>query len=53
MARFAEQTREAVHARMKPIMGRHKRKITHPEHGARQQRGVAELSSNNKQGSVN
>ena len=48
MARFAEQTGEAVHARIKPIMGCHKRKINHPEHGARQQRGVVEFSSSNK-----
>ena len=47
MAKFAGQTGESVHARLKPTLDRHKRKISHPDHGTRQHRAVVELSSNN------
>ena len=47
MAKFAEQTGESVHARFKPTLDRHKRNVSHPDHGTRQQRAVVEFSSNN------
>ena len=47
MARYAEQVGESIHARMKPVLQRHKRKAGHKEHAARQQRAVVEFSSNN------
>ena len=47
MVRSAEQTRESIHARFKPVLRNHKRKAGHPEHGARQQKAVVEFSSNN------
>ena len=47
MARFAEQARESIYARFKPVLRNHKRKAGHPEHGTRQQKAVVEFSSNN------
>ena len=47
MARFAEQAGKSIHARLKPGLKKHKRKVGHPEHAARQQRAVVEFSSNN------
>ena len=47
MAKFAEQTGESVHAKFKPTLDRHKRKLSHPDHGTRQHRAVVEFSSNN------
>ena len=47
MARFAEQTGESIHAKMKPVLGRHKRKPGHKEHAIRQKNAVVEFSSNN------
>ena len=44
---YAEQTGESIHAKMKPVLQRHKRKPSHKEHGTRQQRAVVEFSSNN------
>ena len=48
LARFAEQTGESVHHRMKPVLQNHGRKDCHPEHGRRQKNAVVEFSSNNK-----
>ena len=44
---YAEQTGESIHAKIKPVLNRHKRKPGHKEHGTRQQRAVVEFSSNN------
>ena len=47
LARYAEQVGESIHAKMKPVLLRHKRKAGHKDHGNRQQRAVVEFSSNN------
>ena len=47
LAPYAEETGESIHARMKPVLQRHKRKPGHKEHGRRQQQAVVKFYSNN------
>ena len=47
LAPYAEQTGESVHAKMKSIVNRHKRKLEHPAHDIHQHRAVVKFSGNN------
>ena len=45
MAQFAEQTGEAAHHKMKPVLSRHGRTENHREHGTRQLAAVTKFAS--------
>ena len=47
LAIYAEQAGESIHARLKPVLSRHKRKESHREHRVRQQKAIVEFSSMN------
>ena len=45
MADVCEQVGEAAHHAMKPVLQRHKRALTHPQHGALQLAAVVKFGS--------
>ena len=45
LAMYAEQTGEAAHSKMKPIMGRHRRSEDHKDHGQSQLTVVCKFAS--------
>ena len=45
MAHFAEQTGEAAHHKMKPVLGRHGRAEMHKDHGQRQLTAITKFAS--------
>ena len=45
MAHFAEQTGEAAHHKMKPVLTRHSRSENHKDHGLTQLTAVTKLAS--------